>query len=85
MVKDQRVVELLAIASENAEFLGFTLKDTATGGGSDGNLVSAFGTPVLDGMGPVGGLVHSDEEYLELDTLTQRCKLLALTLLDYTS
>ena len=83
MVKDDGVEMLCGIVQEAAALAGFDVTDTATGGGSDGNFVAALGTPVVDGMGPVGGLVHSDQEYMELKTLTERCKMLALAILLY--
>jgi glutamate carboxypeptidase len=72
---------LLGIAREAATALGFALRNTKTGGGSDGNLVAPFGIPVLDGLGAVGGGFHSAGEYLEIDTLTQRAALAALVLM----
>jgi glutamate carboxypeptidase len=83
MIKDDKAASLVRMVQEAAALVGFDLTDTATGGGSDGNFVSALGTPVVDGMGPVGGRVHSDDEYLELETLPERCKMLAMTLLLY--
>lgn len=65
-----------AIARE----LGFPLKWTATGGGSDGNITAACGVPTLDGLGPVGGGYHSNDEYLEVDSLAQRAALSALAI-----
>lgn len=51
-----------------------------TGGGSDGSLLSAAGLPNLDGVGPVGGHLHSDREFCELPTLVERAQLTALFL-----
>jgi glutamate carboxypeptidase len=50
------------------------------GGGSDGNLLAAAGLPCLDGMGPVGGHMHSDREYVLLPSLVQRAQVAALLL-----
>ncbi|WP_316857849.1 M20/M25/M40 family metallo-hydrolase [uncultured Cohaesibacter sp.] len=47
-----------------------------TGGGSDGNFTANIGIPTIDGMGPVGGLAHSREEYLEVDSIAERFALL---------
>ena len=47
--------------------LGFELRDAATGGASDANTTAGMGVPTLDGLGPIGGGDHSQEEYLELD------------------
>jgi glutamate carboxypeptidase len=52
----------------------------AVAGGSDGNLLHGVGLPVLDGLGPIGGALHSDQEYLEIPSLTQRAQLAALFL-----
>jgi glutamate carboxypeptidase len=57
--------------------LGFDLVDVATGGMSDANKVAALGVPVLDGLGPVGGLDHSPDEYVELESIVPRTALLA--------
>jgi len=51
-----------------------------TGGGSDGNLLSAAGLPNLDGVGPVGDHLHSEREYCELPTLVERAQIAALFL-----
>jgi glutamate carboxypeptidase len=68
---------LVKIAQEIAREIGFDLRDTPTGGGSDGNFAASVGTPVLDGLGPTGGLVHSPHEYLETDSIVPRTALLA--------
>ena len=52
----------------------------AVAGGSDGNLLHAAGLPVLDGLGPIGGGLHSDQEYVELSSLTERAQIAALLL-----
>ena len=81
MVKTPGVADLCQLVQAAGRLIGLEVRDTLTGGGSDGNYIAATGTPVIDAMGPVGGLGHSDREYLEISTLTERCKLLALTLL----
>jgi glutamate carboxypeptidase len=48
---------------------------TEAGGGSDGNHIAPTGTPVLDGFGPTGGSMHSPKEFLELDSIGPRTKL----------
>ena len=49
---------------EAADDLGVRLGETAVGGASDANLVSALGRPVLDGLGAVGAGPHSRDEHL---------------------
>ena len=52
-----------------------------TGGGSDGNFVSPFGVPVLDGCGPCGGKLHTREEYLKTASVKQRLDIMTALLL----
>ncbi len=74
--------ELLeAAVLKGAELMGLKIEFSMSGAASDGNNLSGFGIPVIDGMGPVGGREHSHDEYLELETLYERTELLALSLL----
>ncbi len=68
---------LFQLARQVARDLGFELQGTTTGGISDGNRIAQLGTPVLDGLGPVGGLDHSPQEYVELASVVPRTALLA--------
>ncbi|HWL09736.1 MAG TPA: hydrolase [Planctomicrobium sp.] len=52
-----------------------------SGGSCDGNRLAALGVPNLDTMGVRGGKIHSPEEYVLLDSLTERAKLTALYLM----
>jgi glutamate carboxypeptidase len=70
----ERLVEL---ANEVAGELGFTVAGAETGGVSDANVVAGVGTPVLDGLGPVGGDDHGPDEWVDLATAPQRIALLA--------
>jgi glutamate carboxypeptidase len=65
-----------------AQRLGFEVRDAATGGASDANTTSGMGVPTLDGLGPIGGLDHSPDEYLELDSIVPRTTLLAGLILE---
>jgi glutamate carboxypeptidase len=62
-----------AIAAE----LGWTLEETAVGGASDGNFVSAAGRPVLDGLGAVGDGAHARHEHVALEHVPARTALIA--------
>lgn len=53
----------------------------ATGGVCDGNNIAACGIPVVDTMGPRGGAIHSSDEFLIVDSLAERARLSALTML----
>jgi glutamate carboxypeptidase len=61
--------------------LGLSLTWRSSGGVSDGNKLAAAGLPVIDTLGPRGGGLHSAEEFLLLDSLTERAKLTALLLM----
>lgn len=47
------------------------------GGGSDANLLSSFGVPSIDGLGPYGKHFHKVEEWSSLSSLQRRTKALA--------
>jgi glutamate carboxypeptidase len=57
--------------------LGFDVKDAFTRGSSDACTIAGLGVPTLDGLGPIGGLWHNPDEYIELDSLTHRIALSA--------
>jgi glutamate carboxypeptidase len=73
---------LFAKAQEHARALGLDLHEASSGGGSDANLISAWGVPVLDGLGAEGGGAHAHDEHVRLDTLPLRARLLARLLVD---
>ncbi|RME72479.1 MAG: M20 family peptidase [Chloroflexi bacterium] len=77
MERTPETAALEAAACAVARELGFTLRSTATGGASDACLASAEGIPTLDGLGPVGGLDHSPDEYIRLSSIAPRTALLA--------
>jgi glutamate carboxypeptidase len=53
------------------------LEQGGSGGGSDGNLLSAVGCPVLDGLGVEGDGAHTHEEYVLVGDVPFRIALLA--------
>ena len=61
--------------------LGQTMGWKATGGVCDGNNIAACGVPVVDTMGVRGGAIHSEEEYLIVDSLAERAALSTLAIL----
>lgn len=52
-----------------------------SGGVCDGNNLAEFGLPNIDTMGVRGGNIHSDQEYLIVDSLLERSRLTALLLM----
>ena len=62
--------------------IGRTLATGGNGGASESALAADAGVPALDGLGPVGGGFHSDQEFLELETVTPRLYLLTMLLIE---
>lgn len=58
-----------------------TLQGEFSGGCADSGFTAAVGAPTICGVGPVGGLAHTPEEYLELDSIVPRAQTLALAIL----
>ncbi|MEA4811697.1 MAG: M20 family metallopeptidase [Anaerolineaceae bacterium] len=81
LVKRPGSERLEAAVLEAAKLMGIQIGFCMSGAASDGNNLSGFGIPVIDGMGPVGGREHSHDEYLEIESLYERTELLALSLL----
>ena len=61
--------------------LGLAIGWRDTGGVCDGNNIAAQGVPVVDTMGARGGDIHSEDEYLIVESLVERAQLSALALL----
>jgi len=64
-----------------AKTLGMDLEEEFRFGGSDANFIADLGIPVLDGLGPIGAMDHSDKEYMVKESLLQRTILLTCTIL----
>jgi glutamate carboxypeptidase len=76
MAATERNRELFQIVAEAGEKLGIPVVEEFRSGGSDANIIAAAGTPVIDGLGPIGSHDHSDREYMVKDSLFDRTKLL---------
>ncbi|GJH42980.1 M20 family metallopeptidase [Pasteurella canis] len=68
-------LKFCAAVDEIKERLGIKAEWESTAGGSDGNFFAALGAIVIDGMGPSGGKWHSPDEYLNIDSIEPRIKL----------
>ena len=60
--------------------LGLDISWSPTGGVCDGNKLQAAGLPTIDTLGVRGGNLHSDAEFVLLDSLPERAKLSAAVL-----
>ncbi|HXE91338.1 MAG TPA: M20 family metallopeptidase [Terriglobales bacterium] len=77
MERTEGVATLYELARELARGLGVDLKESATGGGSDGNFTAALGVPTLDGLGGLGDGAHARHEQVVLDALPWKAVLVA--------
>lgn len=77
MQRGEATASLFDRAREVASEMGYELKETTSGGGSDGNLCASVGAPVLDSLGAVGSGAHSTSEHIKVDTMPWRSALVA--------
>jgi glutamate carboxypeptidase len=63
--------------------IGRKLTLESSGGAADASLVFAAGVPTLDGLGIVGGGIHTADEYAEIDSIAPRVYLLARLIQEY--
>ncbi len=74
--------ELFQAVQETGASVGLSVSEEFRAGVSDANLIAGEQTPVIDGLGPIGAMDHSEEEYLIKESLLQRSALLACALID---
>lgn len=66
---------------DSASAIGFAAGGEFSGGSADSGFTAAAGIPTLCGTGPVGGKVHTPDEWLKVSTIVPRAQALALTTL----
>ncbi len=76
MICSVESLKMAHMAQDIAGSLGFDVNHVLTGGSSDGSYTTGYGVPTLDGLGPIGGLDHSPNEYLLLSSVAPRTALL---------
>ncbi len=77
MPRTDAIAAIYEVARRGAACLGFGLLEEVSGGTSDANTLCASGLTVLDGLGPVGGALHSAGEYVQSESLVPRTALVA--------
>lgn len=80
---DSKQQSLFTALQQVNEHLGLSTQVIATGGCCDGNNLKALGLANIDTLGVRGGNIHSDSEYVLLDSLSERSKISTLLLLGY--
>ena len=78
---DPQAEKLFGLVRQCGAELGLDINWRGTGGVCDGNNIAACGIPVVDTMGVRGGAIHSSDEYLITESLVERTKLSALTIM----
>ncbi len=76
MVASEQTQALMSLVEESAAELDIAINWKDVGGGSDANNTAILGVPTLDGFGPIGAGFHSDQEYLQLDSIEPRIRML---------
>lgn len=79
MNPNEKTFALWETLKSEGENLGLNLGWASTGGGSDANFISATGCPVADAVGPIGGGTHGINEYILLESILPRIKLMVNT------
>lgn len=74
-VFDEKNQQLFERIKQSAKEEGVELGFRASGGASDGNLLSAQGLPVIDSLGVVGGNIHTKGEYMMINSLSERASI----------
>ncbi len=77
MPRTPAIETLETVTKRLANELGFDVKGASTGGAADAAFAADEGIPVLDGLGPVGGLDHGPDEYILKSSIVPRTALLA--------
>jgi glutamate carboxypeptidase len=80
LVQTSANLRLFEIYRECAHELGISVAGEFTGGCSDAGFASSTGASTLCGIGPIGGLAHSSEEYVELRSISARAQVLITTI-----
>ena len=74
--------KLMALIEETGKSIDLPITWQAVGGGSDANLTGSLGVPTVDGLGPIGGAMHSRNEFMVLDSIARRLELLRAVIIN---
>lgn len=77
---DSATQKLLLALKKCGSALDLNIEWRESGGVCDGNIMAAAGVPTLDTLGVRGGDIHTENEYLDLSSLTEKADLTTLFL-----
>ena len=75
--RNDDVISLYHELKEIAFTHGYELNEGSSGGASDGNFTAGEQIPTIDGLGPLGGGAHAENEHIVISNLPVRAALLA--------
>ncbi|MFN3449319.1 MAG: M20 family metallopeptidase [Roseococcus sp.] len=81
LTQDAAAKRLFGLYQAAAADAGLSVEGEFSGGCADSGFTAQQGAPTLCAVGPVGGLAHSPEEYLEVASLVPRAQTLARAIL----
>ncbi|WP_428412636.1 M20 family metallopeptidase [Pararhizobium sp.] len=73
-------VELSDLYQKSAASLGYAISGEYTGGCADSGIASSAGAPTVCGTGPIGGGAHTEDEYILVQTLSERASIVAASI-----
>jgi len=82
LIQDADVDALAARARKIYAEMGKTIGASGSGGASESAVAQSVGTPALDGLGWVGGDFHTDNEWVDLNSVVPRLYLLTRLVMD---
>ena len=74
MTHEQRIL-MNAVEHAHAE-LGMHVHWESSGGVSDGNRLAAAGLPNIDTLGPIGGAIHSADEWVDVASIPRKAQVI---------
>lgn len=77
LTQDEAAAKLFTLYKGAAADAGLSVVGEFSGGCADSGFTAAQGAPTICAVGPVGGLAHSPEEYLEIASLVPRAQAVA--------
>ncbi len=78
----EKNLSLYKVIQESANYIGYDLGCDIRPGVSDANFISMTNTPVIDGMGPIGGRDHSKDEYIVRSSIKDRILLTSISIIN---
>jgi glutamate carboxypeptidase len=81
LTQDAAAKKLFGLYQSAASDAGLLVEGEFSGGCADSGFTAQQGAPTICAVGPVGGLAHSPEEYLEIASLVPRAQTMARAIL----